>query len=159
MDDIDRRLVAGLRSAGRTTYAELARLVNLSAASVHERVRRLEENGTILGYTATVSAAALGLGVCALISIHQTDYAERDDVAAALRAIPAIEDCWSVAGDEAFVIKVRVPDVDALEHLLAELWHIHGVARTRTTVVLSARWEGRAAGLPDLSERLAADPT
>lgn len=119
----------------------------------------MEESGTILGYTAIVSPVALGLGVCALISVYQTDSAERDDVAAALRAVPAIEDCWSVAGDEAFVIKVRVPDMDALEHALAQLWHIPGVARTRTTVVLTARWEGRSAGLGDLPPRDGAAPT
>lgn len=146
MDEIDRHLIAGLQSRGRSTYAELARLVGLSSASVHERVRRLEENRTILGYAATVSPAALGLGVCALISVHLTDSAGRDEVAEALQRIPAIEDCWSVAGDEAFVVKVRVPDVDALERTLAALGHIPGVARTRTTVVLSTRWEGRPAG-------------
>ncbi len=147
MDHIDRQILAGLRVHARTTYAELAKLVGLSSASVHERVKRLEERGTILGYTAIVSPPALGLDVCALISVHQTDSAERDDLAMALSGIGAIEDCWSVAGDEAFVVKVRVPDIDALEQVLTELWDIRGIARTRTTVVLTTRWEGRPAGL------------
>lgn len=106
---------------------------------MHDRVRRLEDNGTILGYAATVAPAALGLGVCALISVHQTDSAERDDVA--------------------FVIMVRAPDLEALEHVLAELWHIPGVARTRTTVVLTARWEGRAAGVGTRPGRTLVDRT
>ncbi len=147
MDDIDRRILAGLQAHARSTYAELAKLVGLSSASVHERVRRLEENGTILGYSAIVSPTALGMDVCALISVHQTDSAEREDVAVALGGIAAVEDCWSVAGDEAFVVKVRVSDMDALERVLAQLWHLPGVARTRTTVVLSTRWEARPAGL------------
>lgn len=159
LDDIDRQLLAALRGNGRSTYTEMARLVGLSSASVHERVRRLEESGTIMGYAAAVSPAALGLGVCALISIHQTDSAERDDVVEALHAVAAIEDCWSVAGDEAFVIKVRVTDVDTLEHVLAELWHISGIARTRTTVVLSTRWEGRSAGLGKPSAQTPSDRT
>jgi Lrp/AsnC family leucine-responsive transcriptional regulator len=147
MDDIDRQIVAALRADGRSTYSELGRTVGLSAASVHDRVRRLEESGTIIGYAATVSPAALGLGVCALISIHQTDSAERGEVVESLRDIVAIEDCWSVAGDEAFVVKVRVPDMEHLEHVLAELSHIPGVARTRTTVVLTTKWDGRPAGI------------
>lgn len=159
MDDIDRQILVGLRAHARTTYAELAKLVSLSSASVHERVRRLEESGTILGYTAIVSPTALGLDVCALISIDQTDSAEREEVAVALGGIAAIEDCWSVAGAEAFVVKVRACDMAALERVLAQLWHLPGVARTRTTVVLSTRWEGRPAGLGAPATAEAAEQT
>jgi Lrp/AsnC family leucine-responsive transcriptional regulator len=113
---------------------------------VHDRVRRLEAAGIITGYHAAVAPAALGLGVSALVGIHQSDDVEQDDLATRLAAVPEIEDCWFVAGDEAFVVKVRVPDVDALERTLGALRRIRGVARTRTTVVLSTRWEGRAGG-------------
>lgn len=148
MDDVDRQLVGALRAAARSTYAELARAVRLSAASVHDRVRRLEGNGTITGYHAAVAPAALGLGVCALVSVYQTDSADRDEVVEGLRGVPEIEDCWFVAGDESLVVKVRVASVDALESTLAALWRIRGVARTRTTVVLSTPWEGRVAAVP-----------
>jgi Lrp/AsnC family transcriptional regulator, leucine-responsive regulatory protein len=143
MDAIDRELVFALRAHARATYAELARLVGLSAPAVHERVRRLEATGVITGYHAALSPQAVGLGVAALVSIYQTEAAEQDDVAEALRRVPAIEDCWSVAGDEAFIVKVRTADVDALEHVLGVLRRTPGVARTRTTVVLSTRWEDR----------------
>lgn len=148
MDEVDRRLVEILRAAARSTYAELARAVGLSAASVHDRVRRLEESGTVTGYHAAIAPAALGLGVSALVSIYQTDSADRDEVADALRGVDEIEDCWFVAGDESIVVKLRVADVDGLEHALGVLWRIPGVARTRTTVVLSTRWEGRVVGVP-----------
>ncbi len=143
LDATDRRLIAELRANARATYAELARLVNLSAPAVHERVAKLEAGGILTGYHAAVAPAALGLGVSALVGIHQSDRAEQDELAARLAGVPEIEDCWFVAGDEAFVVKVRVPDVDALEHILGVLRRIPGVARTRTTVVLSTRWEGR----------------
>lgn len=148
MDDVDRQLVEALRENARATYAELARLVRLSAPSVHERVRRLEEHGVITGYHAAIAPLALGLGVTALVSVYLTDSGEHDEVADALRAVAEVEDCWSVAGDEAFVVKVRVPDVDALEHTLGAIRRAHGIARTRTTVVLSTRWEGRVHVLP-----------
>jgi len=106
-------------------------------------VTRLEQAGVITGYHAAVAPAAIGLGVSALVGLHQADGVEQDDLAARLEAVPEIEDCWFVAGEEAFVVKVRVPDVDSLEHTLAVLRRIPGVARTRTTVVLSTRWEGR----------------
>ena len=143
VDPVDRSLLAALRANARATYAELARVVGLSAPAVHDRVRRLEGAGVVTGYHAAVAPAALGLGVSALVGIYQRDDAEQDDVAERLAGVPEIEDCWFVAGDEAFIVKVRVPDVDALEQTLASLRRIPGVARTRTTVVLSTRWEGR----------------
>jgi Lrp/AsnC family leucine-responsive transcriptional regulator len=152
LDATDRSLVATLRAAGRTSVAELARAVGLSAAAVHDRVNRLEAGGVITGYHAAVDPAAVGLGVSALVSIHQSDSAEQEDLARALSDVPEIEDCWVVAGDEAFVVKVRVPDVDALEHTLAVLRRIPGVGRTRTTVVLSTRWEARVR-VPDAATR------
>ena len=143
MDDIARRLVAARVRDGRASYAELARLVGLSAPSVHDRVRRLERSGVIRGYSADVDLHALGLGVTALVGILQREGVEQDDLATSLAAIEEIEDCWFVAGEEAFVVKVRVADIDALEHTLGVLRRTTGVARTRTTVVLSTRFEGR----------------
>jgi Lrp/AsnC family leucine-responsive transcriptional regulator len=143
VDQVDRALIRALRANARATFAELAREVGLSAPAVHDRVRRLEASGIVTGYHAAVAPVALGLGVSALVGIYQRDDAEQDEVAARLAEVPEIEDCWFVAGDEAFIVKVRVPDVDALEHSLAALRRIPGVARTRTTVVLSTRWEGR----------------
>jgi len=143
LDAVDHVLVGALRADARATYAELGSLVGLSAPAVRDRVGRLEQAGVITGFHAAVAPTALGLGVSALVGVHQADGAEQDELAVRLAAVPEIEDCWVVAGDEAFIVKVRGPDVDALEHTLAVLRRIPGVARTRTTVVLSTRWEGR----------------
>ncbi|AIJ20557.1 MULTISPECIES: Lrp/AsnC family transcriptional regulator [Amycolatopsis] len=143
MDALDRKIIAALRLNGRATYAELGRTVGLSASSVHERVGKLEAAGVITGYHATVNPSTVGLGVTALVGIQPTDTAEDNDVAEELGALPEVESCYAVAGDEAFVVKVRVPTVDDLEHTLGRLRRIAGVARTRTTVVLSTRFEGR----------------
>ena len=149
VDAVDRALIAALRANARATFADLAKSVGLSAPAVHDRVRRLEAAGIVTGYHAAVAPSALGLGVSALGGIHQSDDAEQDELAARLAQVEVIEDCWFVAGEEAFVVKVRVPDVDALEHTLGVLRRIPGVARTRTTVVLSTRWEGRVQ-IPDV---------
>lgn len=143
MDAVDRGIIAALRTNGRATYADLGRQVGLSASAVHERVGKLEATGVIVGYHAVVDPNAVGLGVTALIGIHPTDTADDDEVATALGALHEVESCYAVAGDEAFVVKVRVATVDELEHALGRLRRIHGVARTRTTVVLSTRFEGR----------------
>src|SRR3954447_4041083 len=143
VDDIDRRLVGLLVADARASYAELARAVGLSAPSVHDRVRRLERSGAITGSSAVVDAHAVGLGVTALVGILQREGIEQDDLATSLAEIEEIEDCWFVAGEEAFMVKVRVADIDALEHTLGVLRRTTGVARTRTTVVLSTRFESR----------------
>ena len=143
MDTVDRRIIAALRTNGRVTYADLGRQVGLSASAVHERVGKLEANGVITGYHAVVDPRAVGLDVTALVGIHPTDTADDEDVAAALAELPEVESCYRVAGDEAFVVKVRVATVDELERCLGNLRRINGVARTRSTVVLSTRFEGR----------------
>lgn len=158
MDDIDHQLVEALREDARASYAHLARLVGLSAPSVQERVRRLERRGVLTGFRAAVDPVRVGLSVTALVSIHPADSAEQDDVAARLSEVAEVEDCWLVAGDEAFVVKVRVPDVAALEATIAALRRVHGISRTRTTVVLSTRWEGRPVPLPPVSPPQVSQP-
>lgn len=146
MDDTDRALIAALRRDARSSWAELGRTVGLSGPSVTERVSRLEEAGVITGYHATVDPGALGRSVAALVGIHLSDTSDQDAVELELSRLEEIEDCWFVAGDESFTIKVRVPDVNALETTLSRLRRIQGIAYTRTTVVLSTKWEGRVAG-------------
>jgi Lrp/AsnC family leucine-responsive transcriptional regulator len=79
----------------------------------------------------------------ALVGIFMCDGADSDEVAAQLAALPAVEHCWFVAGEETFVVKVRVPDVSGMEATIRNLNAIRGVARTRTTVVLSTKFEDR----------------
>jgi Lrp/AsnC family leucine-responsive transcriptional regulator len=136
-------LLRALQRDGRTSYADLARQVGLSAPSVHDRVRKLERDGVLRGTHADVDPKAVGLGVSALVGLQQREGVDGDDIVLGLRALEAIEDCWFVAGDEAFVVKVRVADLDALDRTLSDLRKVPGVARTRTTVVLSTRFEGR----------------
>ena len=143
MDAVDRKLLDALRANARATYAELARVVGLSAPAVHERVGKLEAAGVIIGYHATVSPEALGYSTNALIGLFLGDAADADAVAAALANVPEVEDCWFVAGEESYVVKVRVMDVSALERMIGTLNAIRGISRTRTTVVLSTKFEGR----------------
>ncbi len=143
MDDIDRAIVDGLRANARATYSDLAKAAGLSAPAVHDRVAKLEASGVITGYHAAVSAEALGYAMGALIGVFATDQADLPALEAALADVPEIEDCWFVAGEESYVVKALVTDVGALERLIGTVNQIKGVARTRTTVVLSTKFEGR----------------
>ena len=143
IDAVDRHLIELLRANGRASYAELARQVGLSAPSVHERVGKLEAAGVITGYQAVVDPATVGLGVTALVGVIESDSVDDTGLEQAMAALPSVEDCWRTAGSEGYVLKVRVTDIPALEDTISALNRIRGVARTRTTVVLSTKWEGR----------------
>jgi Lrp/AsnC family transcriptional regulator, leucine-responsive regulatory protein len=140
---VDRQLIDLLRANGRASYAELARQVGLSSPAVHERVAKLEAAGVITAYRAIVDPPSVGLDVTALIGVIESDSVDDTGLEEAMRAMPEIEDCWRVAGSEGYLLKVRVSDIPALEATIGALNRIRGVARTRTTVVLSTKWEGR----------------
>jgi Lrp/AsnC family leucine-responsive transcriptional regulator len=143
VDATDRALIEALRNNARASWAELGRAVGMSGPSVTDRVQRLEQTGVITGYHADVEPSAIGLSVAALVGVYLSDVSDQDAVTVALAKLEEVEDCWFVAGDESFVLKVRVADVSSLERTLSRLRKIRGVARTRTTVVLSTKWENR----------------
>ncbi len=144
MDAVDQRIVELLRTNARMSYAELGRQIGLSAPAVHDRVGKLETTGVILGYRTVVDPDTIGLGVTALIGLLQSDGSETDDITRALYELPEIESCYYLAGEESFLIKVRVGDISELEHLIARVNRVAGVARTRTTIALSTKWENRS---------------
>ncbi|KRE62828.1 Lrp/AsnC family transcriptional regulator [Nostocoides sp. Soil756] len=140
MEDLDRRIVDLLTQDGRISYTDLGKALGMSTSAVHQRVRRLEERGVVKGYTAKVDHPALGRQLTAFMSVTPLDPAAPDDIPQHLRDIPQIEECHSVAGDENYILKVRVATPTDLEELIAR---IRGAAHvsTRTTVVLSTPWE------------------
>ena len=146
LDDLDRRLLALLLEDGRRSYADLARDTGLSTSAAHQRVRRLEQRGVITGYAARVDPAVVGLPLSAFVSVKPIDPAAPDDAPDRLRHLDAVEACHSVAGDESYILQVRVAGPGDLEQLLQEIRAAAGVS-TRTTVVLSTPWEGRTAPL------------
>jgi Lrp/AsnC family leucine-responsive transcriptional regulator len=141
-DAVDRQLLRLLASDGRRSYTDLAKDTGLSTSAVHQRVRRLEQRGAIHGYGAQVDPVAAGAPLTAFVSIKSIDPAAPDDSPERLQHIHQIEACHSVAGDESYILKVRVPGPAELEALLQEIRAAAGVS-TRTTVVLSTPWEGR----------------
>jgi Lrp/AsnC family leucine-responsive transcriptional regulator len=142
LDQRDLEILAALQDDARATYADVARRVGLSPSSVHQRVRKLEESGVIRGYRAMVDPEAVGLYVTALVSVTPLDPKQPDDLPQRVEELPEIEDCFSVAGDENYILKVRTRTTADLEELLRWLREKAGV-QTRTTVVLSIPFERR----------------
>ena len=142
VEDLDRRILTLLASDGRMSFTDLGKATGLSTSAVHQRVKRLEQRGLIKGYGATVDFDQVGLPLTAFISIRPIDPSQPDDSPDRLSGITEIESCWSVAGDESYILKVRVAKPSDLEELLARVRAAANVS-TRTTIVLSTPYEGR----------------
>lgn len=143
LEPLDQAIVRELSADGRRSFTDLAERVGLSVSAVHQRVRRLEQRGVIKGYTAKLDGEQIGLPLTALISLTPNDPAAPDDYPQRLEHISEIESCYSVAGDESYVLLVRVASPLALEDLLRRIRESAKVS-TRTTVVLSTPFEGRS---------------
>src|SRR5215510_4280580 len=146
MEDTNRKILSLLAGDGRLSFTELARQTGLSVSAVQQRVRRLEERGVIRGYSASIDPDAAGLPLTAFVSIKPFDPAAPDDAPERLAHLAAIEACHSVAGEENYILKVRVASPVGLENLLQEIRALANVS-TRTTIVLSTPYENRP---PDL---------
>src|ERR1700710_2456360 len=121
LDEIDRILVRELVADGRATLAQLAASAGLSVSAVQSRVRRLETRGVVMGYQARIDPEAVGNMLSAFVSITPIDPSQPDDAPARLEHIEAIESCHSVAGEESYVLLVRVRSARALEDLLQQI--------------------------------------
>jgi Lrp/AsnC family leucine-responsive transcriptional regulator len=142
LDDIDRTLVRELVADGRATLAHLAGSAGLSVSAVQSRVRRLETRGVVMGYRARIDPEAVGNMLSAFVSITPIDPSQPDDAPARLEHIESIESCHSVAGDESYVLLVRVRSARALEDLLQQIRTAANV-RTRSTIILQTFYEDR----------------
>jgi len=142
VDDRDLEIIAALQEDARATYADIGRRVRLSPSSVHDRVRKLEQAGVIRAYRAVVDPEAIGLFVTSLIAVTPLDPMQPDDLPERVVDFPEVVDCFSVAGEANYILKVRTRTTEHLEDLIRRLREKGGV-QTRTTVVLSIPFEGR----------------
>ena len=142
VEEIDRAIVAALTTDGRLSYTDLAERVGLSVSAAHQRVRRLEQRGIIKGYAARVDYTALDLPLTAFVAIRPLDLTLADDAPDRLAHLAEVEACYSVAGEDFYLLLVRVGSPAELEKLLQEIRAAANVT-TRTTVVLSTPYENR----------------
>jgi len=138
IDAPDRRILSLLQADARISNAELARRVGMAPSAVFERVRKLEARGLVRGYEARLDAAALGLGVAAFVLVRADERVGSGEVGARLAALPEVLEVHHIAGEDCYLVKVRVADTEALSRLLRERFGtLPEVRSTRTTVVLS----------------------
>lgn len=136
MDDIDRRLIAYLRSDARMSLASLAKALGVARGTVQNRLARLEKDGTIVGYTVTLRPQAEERGIRALTTIA-VEGSRTDEVIAALRGDPAVTALHSTNGRWDIVAELRADSLEAFDRVLARIRLIDGVSATETSLLLS----------------------
>lgn len=139
LDRIDRAILRALQVDGRLPNSDLARKVNVSAATCHRRTQRLFDEGYIADVRARVDADAIGLGAVVMVGVvldrsTPQSFAEFE---AAVVAMPVVLDCTLVAGDFDYLLKIRVRDMADFNKLHGEkLIALPGVRQTRTFFVM-----------------------
>jgi Lrp/AsnC family transcriptional regulator for asnA, asnC and gidA len=142
LDETDQNILFHLISNARTPFLEIARECGVSGAIVHQRVRKMEEAGIIVGSQAIIKPEALGYNVCAFIGIQLTEPGKYNEVAANLMHVPEVVECHYVTGDYAVMIKVFCRDNNHLRSTLAEKIHtIQGIEKTYTFLSLDRAFE------------------
>jgi len=144
LDPVNCRLIEELQADARVTLAELGRRVGLSPPAVAERIARLEECGVIRGYHADVDPRALGYTLGAIIRIRPAPR-QIPTVAQLARDTPQVVECHRVTGDDCFLMRVVVRDVQELEELI-DRFAFHGP--TTTSVMQTSPVPPRPAPLP-----------
>lgn len=144
LDRIDKQILQLLCQDGRMSHAAIAKEVGLSGPAVHDRVRKLERKGIIKGYTAVIDPDAVGKVHVAFALVTTQDgveFAQDDEVVQQIIAEPDVLEFHRVAGQDCYLIKIRTETNKELEALLRRIRCIPGIARSRTTVVLSTEHE------------------
>lgn len=140
MDNKDRQIIRALQQNGRMTNLELADLVSLSPSPCLRRVRNLEKQGIIRGYSANVDAAAYGLAVTVFVRIRLERHNEEDvrNFEQHIQRIDEVLDCHVLTGQMDYQLKVQVPGLDVYEDFIRKRIHpIGGIASIDTSFVYS----------------------
>jgi DNA-binding Lrp family transcriptional regulator len=140
-DKTDEQIVALLRENARRSYEDIGKRVSLSAPAVKRRVDRLEADGVIRGYTATIEPTAFGWHSHAFVELFCEGRLSGAEVSAAVSKHPEVEGAYTVAGGASAILHVRATDTQHLEEALERIRETPGVLRTQTQVVLSTLFE------------------
>ena len=137
VDATDRQILALLRRNGRTPVRQIADAVGLSSAPVSRRIERMERAGVIRGYTALVDDHLAG-SVEAFTEVRLTGGTETEELGDIVRAVPEVEEFYTIAGDPDALVRLRVDDVDHLQRVVNALRRTGKLTGTKTLIVMHA---------------------
>jgi Lrp/AsnC family leucine-responsive transcriptional regulator len=142
LDNLDLHILALLQENCKLPLVKIGERVGLSAPSVIERIKKLEESGVIRGYTAILDARKLGKDITAFIGVSINHPKLISKFEEAIDRVEDVQECHHVTGEHTLLLKVKADNTSALEELIRKIRSLEGVARTETSVVLSTHTEG-----------------
>ncbi|RIY42278.1 Lrp/AsnC family transcriptional regulator [Neopusillimonas maritima] len=156
LDSIDLKILQEIQANARLTNSELATRVNLSASPCLARVKALEEAGVISQYVTLLDPLQIGLNVSVFIEIRLEQQIEKslERFQNAIRNYPEVMECYLMTGDSDYLLRVVVPDIQALERfIIDELSKIPGVSNIKSSFALKQVKYQTALPLPTPSTR------
>lgn len=155
IDETDRTLLRLLQDNARVSNAELARALDMAPSAILERVRKLEARGIVRGYAADLDPLTLGVGLLAFVFVRTEEPVGSHSGGVELGGIPEVLEVHHVAGEDCYLLKIRVADTAALGRLLRDrIGTIPQVRSTRTTIVLETLKESVRLPFAPLSSEL-----
>lgn len=137
LDEIDQIILSDLAVDARKPYLEIARECGISGAAIHQRIRKLEENGIITGSRLLIKPSTLDLNVCAFVSVVLSQADKYPEVIKSLKAIPEITECFFVTGKASIMFKLYCHNNEHLMKVLVEsIQMIPYVQSTDTMIIL-----------------------
>jgi len=141
LDETDRKILRILQGDARTPFSEVARRIDMSSATVHDRVGRMEDAGVIEGYHAEVDPKAVGYGVSAFVGLR-VEQGREDDALARLRDIEGVREIHLTTGEWDVILRVVAADTDRLRELMFErVAEMDGFSRSQTMIILGTDYE------------------
>lgn len=141
LDDIDRRILMLVQENCRLPLAKIGERVGLSAPSVLERVKKLEDGGIITAYRAVVDARRLGKDITAFIGVAIGHPRAIEKFEREVESLDDVLECHHVTGGHTMILKVKTRNTSSLEDLISRIRALAGVVRTETMIVLSTHTE------------------
>ncbi|WP_144921432.1 Lrp/AsnC family transcriptional regulator [Halorubrum salsamenti] len=141
LDETDRAILRILQEDARTPFSEVARRIDMSSATVHDRVNRMEDAGVIEGYHASIDPKAVGYGVSAFVGLR-VEQGREEDALEQLREIDGVREIHLTTGEWDVMLKVVAADTDSLRELMFDrVAEMEGFSRSQTMIILSTDYE------------------
>lgn len=138
LDETDIQILKTLQKDARESASHIAEKVNVSVPTVTERIRKLQENGVVLGFQTAIDPGSIGLDVSAIITIISGSSQYYKEVTIAAEETPEVVQCFSTTGNGSHMLYVVTKNSNTLEELLRKIQSWPGVARTETQIILSS---------------------
>ena len=137
LDYIDKMILKELQKSGRESASHIAEKIKVAVPTITERIRKLQDNKTILGFQAVLNPSSLGLDVAAIITIISGSSKYYKEVTTAAEECPEVIQCFSTTGNGSHTLLITTENSNTLEDLLRKIQSWPGVVRTETQIILS----------------------